>query len=187
MESGISQVLVTVIWIVAIATGVVLLGMVAYFLNYQLPVELSDVNSKTQPVDLAAFQNLRDPRDTAFLRERLRPAAFRRVQRLRTRAALEYLGRIANNSRVLIRAGEASRNSPDPKVAEAAESVIAEALRLRMLTLRVQLLLYLEWIDPGRSAATSGVCDRYESVRWRFGLLLSSQLPAERSRLLAAL
>jgi hypothetical protein len=175
------------IWVLLIAFAFVLLGVILHAVTRYSRPELSQLDAKTFPVDLAALQTLRDPEDTAFLRGRLRPSTFRRVQRMRTRAALEYVSRIANNSRILMRAGEANRTSSDPQVAKTAESVIDGALRLRLSILRVQFQLFLELLNPERSASTASLCDQYESVRWRFGLLLATQAPAEKSRLLAAL
>src|SRR5688500_8471474 len=70
---------------------------------------LDDLEGKTQPVDLAAFRNLTDPEEEAFLRENLDAADLRRVQRARLRAALEYVRRANQNAAVLLKLGELAR------------------------------------------------------------------------------
>ena len=175
------------IWIGLITLGLLLVAMAIYIARRHSTVELAQLDTRTIPVDLAAFDNLRNPADTAFLREQLDPPTFRRVQRLRTLAALEYVSRIASNAYLLQRVGETTRRSADTKVAATSESIVEQALRLRLLTLRVRVQLYLEWLNPERSAITSTVSEQYDRVRWRLALLLSARAPLESSRILAAL
>lgn len=174
------------VWIVLIALALLLLACALYTFR-KSRVDLEMLDTKTIPVNLEAFENLRDPEDTAYLRERLPRSAFRRVQRLRTRAALEYLNRIAHNARILQGVGEANRVSSDAGVAETAQSIVDEALRLRLLALRVRYQLYLEWLYPERTFAIPQLSEQYDRVRWRLEFLLSAKLPRESSRILAAL
>src|SRR4249920_2495910 len=78
-----------------------------------------DVTELLNSVDLEAFRNLIDEEEERFLRANLPPAEFRRVQRQRLRAAIDYIGGASQNAKILIHLGQISRNSPDPHVAEA--------------------------------------------------------------------
>ncbi|MFZ0802262.1 MAG: hypothetical protein WAN70_08850, partial [Terriglobales bacterium] len=49
--------------------------------------QVEDIRS----VDLRAFRNLTDPEEEEYLRLNLPPADFRRIQRERLRAAVEYI------------------------------------------------------------------------------------------------
>src|SRR5579884_755502 len=93
---------------------------------------VSDLNGRTHPVNLAAFRNLVDPDETAYLRERLGPAEFRHIQRERLRAAASYVRCVAENAAVLLRLGEAARHSQDPQVARAGEELVNTALQVRL-------------------------------------------------------
>src|SRR6478609_3962878 len=84
---------------------------------------LDDLSGRTQPIDLAAFRNLIDPAETAFLRSHLRSQDFRDIHRERTQAAVEYVQRIALNAALLLRLGQAARTNPDPEIAKAAQSM----------------------------------------------------------------
>ena len=52
---------------------------------------LDDVNGLTVPVDLESFQNLISASEDAYLRSVLAPKAYRKMQRMRAHATLEYL------------------------------------------------------------------------------------------------
>ena len=54
-------------------------------------------------VDVDAFRNLVDPDEEEFLRTSLPPAEFRRIQRERLRAAVEYVSCAAQNAAILLR------------------------------------------------------------------------------------
>src|SRR5438876_8871088 len=104
MERGIGEVLTTVIPIMAVS----LLAIVFFlFLILQVrgrymrrAVRVPDEGLET--VDLEAFRNLTDPSEEAFLRQRLTPAEFRKVQRVRLRAATLYVSALSENVGALL-------------------------------------------------------------------------------------
>jgi hypothetical protein len=100
-------------------------------------------------VDVEAFRNLVDPKKEKFLRTNLTPAEFRRIQRQRLRAAVEYVSRAAQNAAILLPLADAGRRSSDPATAEAAEKLVDSAVRLRLYAIQAITRLYLRMIFPG--------------------------------------
>ena len=146
---------------------------------------LDDLTGRTQPVDLAAFLNLIDPGETAFLRQSLPSREFRLLQRERTRAAAEYVERIAQNAAVLLRLGQAARLNPDPEVARAAHAMVERALSVRMTAMRALFKLRLQSLLPG--VDISDISDRYKGLTESVALFTRLQRPAFSSHVLAML
>ncbi len=115
-------------------------------------------------VDIEAFRNLIDPEEENFLRRRLPPAEFRRIQRERLRAAVEYISCAAQNAAILLRLGEAARSSPDPATAEAAEKLVDHAIRLRLHAFQAIPRLYIGIIFPGWRPSSLRVVESYEQL-----------------------
>jgi len=128
-------------------------------------------------VDVEAFRNLVDPEEEEFLRTNLRPAEFRRIQRERLRAAVEYVSCAAQNAAILLRLADAGRRSPDPATAEAAQKLVDNALRLRLYALHAIPRLYLGMILPGSRISSVGVAERYEQMTRQVVLLGCLQYP----------
>jgi hypothetical protein len=131
-----------------------------------------------QTVDVEAFRNLMDPDEEAYLRDHLPPGDFRRIQRERLQAAVEYITCAAHNASVLVRLGEAARRDPDPATALAAEKLIANAVQLRLYALRTIPKLYVAMVLPGRRLAPMPVAESYELMT-RQVVLLGLRYPAE--------
>jgi hypothetical protein len=127
-------------------------------------------------VDLRAFRNLMDPEEEQYLRRHLPPADFRRIQRQRLRAAVEYINCAAFNAAVLTHFAEAARRSPDPVTAQAAAKLIDNAIRLRSYAFRAIPKLYLAMIFPGRGVSPARVAESYELMT-RQVVLLGLQYP----------
>jgi hypothetical protein len=127
-------------------------------------------------VDLQAFRNLMDPDEEEYLRRNLPAVDFRRIQRERLRAAVEYVKCAAFNAAVLTRFAEAARRSPDPAVAQAAVKLIDNAIRLRSYAFQAIPKLYLAMIFPGRRFSPASVVESYESMT-RHVVLLGLQYP----------
>ena len=72
-----------------------------------------DLNRQLVPVDIAAFRNLVDANETRYLREKLAPAAFRRIQRQRAIAALAYVKAVAHNAALLKAMADPARIQPE--------------------------------------------------------------------------
>jgi hypothetical protein len=134
--------------------------------------QVEDIRS----VDLRAFLNLTDPEEEEYLRLNLPAADFRRIQRERLRAAVEYIRCAAFNAAVLMRVAEAARHSADPATVQAAARLIDNAIRLRSYALRAIPKLYLAMVFPGRRFSLTRVTETYEQMT-RQVVLLSLQYP----------
>lgn len=129
-----------------------------------------------QAVDLRAFRNLMDPEEEEYLRRNLPPADFRRIQRERLRAAIEYVKCAASNAGVLMHFAEVARRSSDPATAESAARLVDNAIRLRSYALRAIPRLYLAIAFPARRFSPSRVAESYEQMT-RQVVLLGLQYP----------
>jgi hypothetical protein len=128
-------------------------------------------------VDVEAFRNLVDPGEEEFLRTNLAPAEFRKIQRERLRAAVEYVSCAAQNAGVLLRLADAGRRSSDPATAEAAEKLVNNALRLRLYALHTIPRLYLGMIFPGTRISPVRIAESYEQMTRQVVLLGCLQYP----------
>lgn len=126
--------------------------------------QLQNPSEQLRSVDLDAFRNLIDPQEEEYLRTHLRPAEFRKVQRERLRAAIEYISCAAHNAGVLLRLGEAASHSPEPATVAAAESLRDNAVRLRLYALQATGRLYLAMLFPGAPAYPARVAESYEQM-----------------------
>ena len=115
-------------------------------------------------VDIEAFRNLVDPREEAFLRSQLSPIEFKRIQRERLRAAVDYVQAAASNAAILLHLAEAARLSPDPEVAGPAERLADTATRLRLYAFQSLALLYLGIVFPNTKISLIRVAERYETM-----------------------
>src|SRR5690349_21886050 len=96
------------IMLVLIAISVLTLGLFLFLAVRGRSVIVNDITElqgKTQPVDLLAFRNLISPLEEQYLREHLARSEFRSVQRQRLLAAIAYLDCVSNNAAVLLRLG----------------------------------------------------------------------------------
>jgi hypothetical protein len=138
---------------------------------------LENPTDHLRSVDVDAFRNLVDPGEEEFLRTNLPPAEFRRIQRERLRAAVDYVSCAAQNAAILLRLADAGRRSPDPATAEAAEKLVDNALRLRLYALHAIPRLYLGMILPGARISPAGIAERYEQMTRQVVLLGCLQYP----------
>jgi hypothetical protein len=148
---------------------------------------LGDLEGQTRPVDLAAFQNLIAEDEEAFLRENLRPADFRKIQRMRMRAALEYVGRTAHNAAVLLRLGEAARASSDASVALAGQDLMNSALHLRMIAMLAQGQICVRILLPNVQLSPDKLLRDYRSLTDNVARLCQLESPTQVSRVAATL
>lgn len=141
------------------------------------PKLLENPAEHIRSVDVEAFRNLMDPDEKEFLRARLRPAEFRKIQRERLRAATDYVSCAAANAAVLLRLGEAARRSPDPATVEAAEKLVDNAIRLRFYAFHALARLYLGMILPGTRVSPVRIAESYEQMTRLVVLLGCLQYP----------
>ena len=149
--------------------------------------DLEELPSRTQPVDLEAFHNLIDEAEEEYLRASLSKQDFRRVQRERLRAALEYVGRAAQNAAILVRLGEAARRNPEAEIAQAGQELVAKALRLRLYALLAKSKLRARLLLPGARLSSAPLLDRYQSLTDAAARLGRAQKPSFAGRIHAAL
>jgi hypothetical protein len=138
---------------------------------------LENPTEHIRAVDLEAFRNLVDRDEEEFLRTNLPSEEFRRIQRERLRAAVEYVSCAAQNAGVLLRLADAGRRSPDPATAEAAEKLVQNALRLRLYALQAIPRLYLGMILPGGRISSVRIAENYEQMTRLVVLLGCLQYP----------
>ena len=118
--------------------------------------------SQLQAVDVNAFRNLMDESEEAYLREHLPPQEFRKINRERMLAAVEYVRAAYHNAGILVRIAENAREATDPEVAQAAARLFDNATRLRWYAFRVVPRLYLKVLFPGISNEPGQLLDRYD-------------------------
>src|SRR5580692_377682 len=138
---------------------------------------LENPTEHIRSVDVEAFRNLVDRDEEEFLRTNLPPGEFRKIQRERLRAAVEYVSCAAQNAGVLLRLADAGRRSSDPATAEAAEKLVNNALRLRLYALQAIPKLYLGMVLPGARISAAGIAERYEQMTRLVVLLGCLQYP----------
>jgi hypothetical protein len=138
---------------------------------------LENPTQHIQAVDVEAFRNLVDPDEEEFLRSNLPRAEFRRIQRDRLRAAVEYVSCAAQNAAILMRLADAGRHSSDPATAEAAGKLVDNAIRLRLYASLAIPRLYLGMILPGAQIAPVRIAERYEQMTRQVVLLGCLQYP----------
>jgi len=93
-------------------------------------------------------------------------------------AAAEYVSGAAHNAAVLLRLAEAARHSTQPATVQAAERLIADALRLRLYALHVVPRLYIAAALPGGSFRPTLAAEKYELIV-RQVVMLGLQYPTQ--------
>ena len=120
---------------------------------------------KIRAIDLEAFQNLLDRQEELYLRKNLPTPDFRAVQRERMKAALDYVTALSQNGALLLQLGQSAKASSDPRVVEAGQHIVDNAVRLRLYTLRVRARLYLKIAFPTAKLEPATVVSEYQEAR----------------------
>jgi len=118
------------------------------------------------PVDLEAFENLTEPSEEEFLRTNLLPAEFRRVQRLRIRAAKLYIAALSQNAGVLVAVGQAARLNAEPEIAAVGQELIQRALRLKFFCLFSLLRMEAALVFPVLISPSQKLAHQYTVVSY---------------------
>jgi hypothetical protein len=152
-----------VIPIVALATVATVFLL---FLSYQVWRQSDDekVVGDLSPVDLDAFRNLTDPEEARFLRINLPPKEFRRIQRMRLRAASMYISVISKNAAKLMVIGRSVGAHPDAEIATAGLDVVHRALQLKLWCSLSLLKLNAIAICPTLLSPSSRIAEQYLDV-----------------------
>lgn len=143
-------------------------------------VDQSNLGDRLKPLDLEAFRNLIDESEEEFLRANL-PGEYRSLQRMRQRAAVDYVAGVSYNAGVLLQFGQMARRSPDPEVAEAGRRLVDSAVEVRMYALLAICKLYVRIAVPGTALEPAGLVDNYQRLSDGAALLGRLQNPAKRS------
>ncbi len=122
------------------------------------------LTEQLRSVDVEAFRNLVDRGEEQYLRTHLPGMEFRKVQRQRMLAAIEYVAGAARNGSILMQLGDAARHSPDPSMAEAGEKLVETAIRLRLYAFQAMAMLYLGLLLPGVRVSAADIADSYEQM-----------------------
>jgi len=130
---------------------------------------INDGKSLIEFLDARAFNNLIDPHEEGFLRENLPPPAFRTIQRLRLRAAIEYVMCANRNAAVLIRIGRSVSSEQNPERSIQAQELVNASVQLRLLSFFVLSLLCVKIAFPGLRLALSGVSNLHERLVQQMG------------------
>jgi len=130
---------------------------------------ITDAKSLIEFLDAPAFDNLIDPREERFLRENLPPPAFRSIQRLRLRAAIEYVMCANRNAAVLIKIGRSVSSEQNPERSSQAQELVNASVQLRLLSFFVLSLLCVKIAFPGLRLALSGVSNLHERLVQQMG------------------
>ena len=151
--------------LIFVLVSLVALGLlVPLIIGRARKADLGALGAQLRPIDVNAFRNLIDVREEDFLRQRLPASEFRKIHRERMLAAAEYVWAAARNSGILVRLAQAAQNDPDPAVAATADSLLENALDVRLYSLRVLPRLYLSMVFPGVSYAPARVAESYETA-----------------------
>jgi hypothetical protein len=141
--------------------------------------------TQIQPVDVEAFRNLADPRESEYLRSRLPRGEFRRIQRARLRAAAAYVQAVGRNAVLLIGIGQLALNSENVEMVEAARKLTDEALLLRRNAGVTLLRIYIRLIWPDAGFAATPILEGYQRLSGSAMLLSRLQNPAATLRISA--
>jgi hypothetical protein len=168
----------TLAFILVIAAGLAMVFFVALARGRASTLAISqNPTENLQPVDVEAFRNLIDPDEEEFLRASLPSAEFRRIQRERMRAAIDYVSCAAQNAGILLRMGEVARGSSNPATVEAAEKLVDNAIRLRLYAFHAMARLYVGMVLPGARISPVSVAERYEQMTRQVVMLGRLQSP----------
>ena len=149
-------------------------------------VDQSNLGDRLKPLDLEAFRNLIDESEEEFLRANLPPGEYRSLQRMRLRAAVDYVAGVSYNAGVLLQFGQVARHSPDPEVAEAGRRLVDSAVELRLYALLATCQLYVRIAMPGTALEPAGLVDNYQRLSDGAALLGRLQDPAKRGLISSA-
>ncbi len=141
-----------------------------------------DLASQLRSINVAAFLNLVDPHEEAFLKHHLPSMIFRRIHRERMWAAMEYAWHAAHNARLLMQFAEMARRDSNHAIAVAAESLYQDALTCRVRSLRLLPRLALSAALPGRSELPANFADTYESLGCKFKSFSRLHVPVALSK-----
>ena len=153
-----------------LATVLFIIGLVALSLLLSLarkhtsPSNLERLATDLRPVDVDAFLNLTDEGEEQYLRDHLPAREFRKIQRERKLAAIEYVWAAGQNASILIRLAEAARGDAESEISAAGHKLLDSALRLRLYAFLTIPRLYLGILVPQAHVKRQPLADAYSSM-----------------------
>jgi hypothetical protein len=172
--------------ILVIAAAVALVFILGITVSRSPRISRTPLAPQIQPVDLEAFRNLLDPGEDRYLRRRLPPAEFRRIQRQRLLAMAAYIRVAAHNARVLVQIGQAALSANDAHTVVAARQLVDNALLLRRNAALAILRIYIAIVWPTSALAAAPILHGYVRLSGSAMLLGRLQNPAIPVRISAA-
>lgn len=173
-----------IVLVILATLSLILILRVTLSRSMQIPAGRS-LAAEIQPIDVAAFRNLVDPTEDAYLRRRLPAAEFRAVRRERLRAMAYYVQTARRNAAVLVRIGQTASSATDTHTAEAARQLVDSALLLRSNTTLALFRIYVALAWPNSGLAATPVLESYERLSSSAMLLGRLQNPASPVRISA--
>ena len=146
-------------------------------------VDPEQLLGRTCHVDLAAFRNLINPEEDAYLTAHLPRIAAWRVRRARYLAASDYVRLTAHNAGILIRLAQTARHSNQVHISEAGRQLLTLALHTRVLAGVTMVQLYIAWLLPFWRPSVRYVAEAYTGVRAAFESVVIWQRPDLAGRL----
>lgn len=171
--------------LIVVLAALALIVILCLAVRQTLQARRRPVAGAIDPIDVEAFRNLIDPSEDEYLRRRLPASSFRAVRRERLRAMAAYIQVIANNAGVLVSVGDLALSGGDARVAEAARTLLNDALLVRRNATIALLRIYIALAWPSSGFAAARVADRYEKLSGAAMLLGRLQNPAVAVRLAA--
>jgi hypothetical protein len=144
---------VTLVAVLAIGLYLVAMGGFGRLQN------INEAKSLIEPLDAVAFNNLIDPWEERYLRENLPLPTFRAIQRLRLRAAIEYV-----LCAILIRIGRSASVEQNPERLAQAQILVNASVQLRLLSFLVFCLLCVKIVFPELRLSLKGVSNLHERL-----------------------
>ena len=147
---------------------------------------VEDLEGKIETIDLIAFRNLIDPDEAHLLRKNLPAGAYRKVQRLRTRAAIAYVQSVYRNAGLTIRLAQRLMSSPDERVTQQAYQIQELSIRTRVNAIKSLFKLALSFAFPGATFSIQELAVSYVNVAERIESLCTVIAPLHTSRIAAS-
>jgi len=169
--------MITLAFIVLIA-ALLIVFLITLVRQRHATTDVNELYSRLKPIYVPALLNLINPGDLIFLRTRLRRSDFLKVKRARARALIDYVGRIAFNARTLTSIGTLYRQSAQPELASAGQSLVSRAASTRILALRTLVFLKIEFILPFFDTNLTPTLSAYERAKARLDGISSTLIPA---------
>ena len=171
----------------AIALGLAVWLFVLVRSGFGDPVsKIEDLEGRIEAIDAIAFRTLVDPSETQFLRDRLAAGTYRKIQRLRTRAAIAYVWSVYRNAGVTTRLAQHLTSSHDVTVRKEAERIQELSVQSRFLAIKSLLKLVTCFAFPSLPVSLQDLTSSYTNIAERIEALCTLTAPLHASRIRAA-